>query len=124
MKEIPEQIGYVRTVFEEFEKKNEASHALLLAHILRDECNSNSSDSLAETLGLSSLFMGMISLFVVAVLEGILSPLLVKYFIILLFGGILFIFFINFKYYLKNRKQAKKISSLIEEITSNYRNVD
>ena len=123
MNETLEEIRKFRTEFEEFENKNESSHMLLLLHISRDAYNSDSSDTTGETLGLLSLWMGLISLFIVALLEEIIPPLIGKYLLIgLIFLG-LFILIFNFRLFLNSKKRAKEINSFIEEITSNYRNL-
>ena len=123
MNETLEEIRKFRTEFEEFENKNESSHMLLLLHISRDAYNSDSSDTTGETLGLLSLWMGLISLFIVALLEEIIPPLIGKYLLIgLIFLG-LFILIFNFRLFLNSKKRAKEINSFIEEITSDYRNL-
>jgi len=119
MKETSEEIRDFKNRFEEFAKNNDSSHAILLGHILREASNSNSSATTGETLGFISIFMGLISLLIVGIIEGTISPLIGKYLVFVFFVGALVISIFNFKNYLNNRKQAKEINSFIQEIISN-----
>ena len=120
MDETLQEIREFKTKFEEFEINNEKSHMLIILHILRDTYESDQSDTTGETLGLISLWMGLISLFIVALLEGIISQLIGKCILIVFFVSGLFILILNFKYLTKSRKHAEEINSLILKFTSEF----
>lgn len=123
MDQILEEIRTLNGKIENFEKNSDTCHTLILATNSRNENNHCSSNATAETLGITSLWIGGISFLIIAMLEDMISRTTAKIlFIIFAFFGlcILCSYIINVRAGWIHKKKAKEMNLRILNIISDF----
>ena len=123
MNQILEEIRTLNDKIENFEKKSDTYHTLILATNSRNENNHSSSNATAKTLGITSLWIGGVSFLIIAILEDIISRTTAKILLIIfVFFGLCLLcsYIINVRAGWIHKKKAKEMNSRVLNIVSDF----
>lgn len=122
MDTIIEKIEILHDDFENFKKTSLDYQSLIFLHIMRETYSSNKSNSFGNVVAFTSLYLGMISLFLVAVLEDILPPRYraISLIILCLYTALIVIF--NIRDFRINSRKTIEINKLIGKVCLDLQN--